>query len=191
MKRLLLITGIILLCATACNDRKREQALDNREVALIQREQELALREKSLQLKEEEWQKREQQPDSLNKTDSSSTQPIPEIVGTWSVKMTCTETTCTGSAVGDIRNEQWHVNYQDNNIIVKAMSGNQLVRVYTGAYINNAIELVNDPNAAASQPAAKMTVRLRLLNDNAMEGRREIIREENCKIIYAVQMNKQ
>jgi hypothetical protein len=29
------------------------------------------------------------------------------------------------------------------------------------------------------------------LNNRTMEGQREIIREENCKIIYAVQMNKQ
>jgi hypothetical protein len=190
MKRLFLITGILLLWATACNDRQREQALENRETALNQREQELVLREKTLQLKEEEWQRREKQPDSLHIADSSK-QLIPEIIGTWSVKMTCTETTCTGSAVGDIRNEQWHVNFQDNNIIVKAMTGDQLVRVYTGTYSNHAIELVNDPNAVASHPTAKMTVRLRLLNNRTMEGQREIIREENCKIIYAVQMNKQ
>jgi hypothetical protein len=36
-----------------------------------------------------------------------------------------------------------------------------------------------------------MVVRLQVINDKTIEGQREIIRDDNCKIVYALQMNKQ
>ena len=36
-----------------------------------------------------------------------------------------------------------------------------------------------------------MIVRLRLVNAGTMEGQREIVRVGDCKIIYALQMDKQ
>jgi hypothetical protein len=190
MKIAALILFILLFPTLGCGVREREKALDAKAVALDQREQELLLREKSLQLKEEEFLRKEQLRDSTQKTDSLVS-INPQLTGTWSVKMTCTETTCSSSAVGDTRTEQWHINYQDNNLIVRAMSGDQLIRVYTGTYTNESLDLVNDPTAVASQPAAKMVVRLRVTSNNTMEGQREILREGNCRIVYAMQMTKQ
>ena len=55
--------------------------------------------------------------------------------------MICTETNCPGSAVGDSKNEQWDISFQDNAIIATAISNNQMVRVYTGHYFGNSIRL--------------------------------------------------
>ena len=41
-----------------------------------------------------------------------------------------------------------------------------------------------------SEPASKMVVRLRVVNEKTMEGQREIIRDNNCKVVYAMQMEK-
>jgi len=189
MKKWLFIVSFLMVLFGSCGVREREQALNTRESALNQREQELLLREKTVELKEEELLKREKKLDSTVFNDTTAINP--NLLGSWNVKMTCTEATCTGSAVGDTRNEQWHISYQDNNIIVRAMSGEQLVRVYTGSHVNGAIELTNDAESNASQPAVKMIVRLRMVNNKTMEGQREIIREGNCKIVYAMQMTKQ
>jgi len=43
--------------------------------------------------------------------------------------MRCTETNCSGSAVGDTKNEQWEIGYQNGGIVAQAFSGNKLVRV--------------------------------------------------------------
>jgi hypothetical protein len=104
--------------------------------------------------------------------------------------MTCTEATCAGSAVGDTKTEQWNISYEANTIIAKAMSDDKLVRTYTGIPAGEVIELVEGPHANVSQSATKMIVRLRLINSTAMDGKREIIRN-NCKVIYDLKMEKQ
>ncbi len=171
-----------------CESRKREEELQKKEAALNQKEQELLLKETTLQLKEEEILKRERLLDTVKK---DSTQLInPALVGMWSVKMICTETSCAGSAVGDTRTEEWQLSYQGNNIIAQAMTGDNLVRVYTGIYTGNTIELVEERANSETQPTTKMIVRLTMVNDKTLAGQREIVRDNNCKIIYSIQMDK-
>jgi hypothetical protein len=105
--------------------------------------------------------------------------------------MTCTETSCAGSAVGDTKNETWEISYQENNVIARAMVNTELTRVYSGFFTGNTLELVASPEGTAvNQPATRMVVRLRLSDNNKMEGQREIERTGQCKIIYEVSMNK-
>jgi hypothetical protein len=47
---------------------------------------------------------------------------------------------------------------------------------------------VTDPAAA---PATTINVRLNLKDGNTMEGQREIIRENECRILYTLQLSKQ
>jgi hypothetical protein len=171
-----------------CDLRTREEDLKKREIALAQKEQELLLKEKTLQIKEDELINREQKTDTSSTVDTTKLYN-PAIIGIWSVKMTCTETTCAGSAVGDTKTEQWNISYEANAIIAKAMSDEKLVRTYTGVPKGDVIELAEQPQNVISQPLTTMVVRLRLTNINTMEGQREIIRD-NCKVTYALQMVK-
>jgi len=176
-----------------CNLRERETSVQNKETELAQKEQELTLKEKSLQLKEEELLKREQQIEK--QVDSTAQQDSafiynPNLIGQWNAKMTCIETTCAGSAIGDTKTETWQLAYQDNHIIAKAMTGENMIRVYTGTYSNNTLELTENVELSPSAPATKMLVRLTLLNPNTLEGQREIIRAGDCRIIYSLQLNK-
>lgn len=186
-QRICLLLFTITLCG--CGMRQREEALNKREAAINEREQTLVLKEKSLQLKEEELMAQKAQMDSTVLVDTTYI-INPALTGKWDVKMTCTETTCSGSAVGDVKNEQWEISYQGNKLIAKAMANDQLVRVYTGFYTGNTIELVEDVNSAIVPSLTKMIVRLRLKDDAKLEGEREIIREKNCKVVYALQAVK-
>jgi hypothetical protein len=187
MKRTLFFLFAILLF-TSCDYRKREEALRIKEAALKQKEQELALKERSLQLKEEDLLKREKRLDS---TATEGTYIVDSaLIGNWSVKMVCTETTCTGSAVGDTKTESWQITYQANSIIAKVSSNNQLIRIYTGFYTGNTIELVEAQNKEAAASQTKMVVRLRVIDSTHLEGQREILRE-NCKVIYSLQLGKE
>jgi hypothetical protein len=185
------LTGFFLLILTilapACGLRQKEEQLNKKEAALNQKEQELLLKEKTLEIKEQELLVREQKIDSTAQTDTTMLYN-PAIIGIWDVKMTCTQTTCAGSAVGDTRTEQWNVSYESNSVIVKAMADDKLIRTYIGAPNQNTIELKDQQTTDSS--STKMTVRLRLINATTMDGEREIIRENNCKVVYSLQLNK-
>src|SRR5215210_2833837 len=131
MKQKIVFLGLWLMIATGCGLQEREKELENKISKVNQKEQKLLLKEKSLQLKEEELAHREKLLDSASKKVADSVAVLhPELAGTWNVTMRCTETTCAGSAVGDTKNEQWVISYQDNTVIANAISDNKIVRVY-------------------------------------------------------------
>jgi hypothetical protein len=193
MKRFILLSGMFLITLASCGLREKEDALNKRMSELAQKEQELLLREKSLQLKEKELNEREILLDSTSSklsTDSLSALH-PKLPGIWLVKMTCTETTCPGSAIGDTKTEQWIINYQNNAVIAKAMSNNNLARIYIGTYSGNSLELSAQQDTAAVSTPAKMIVHLQETKEDEMEGEREITRVEGCRIVYTLKIKRQ
>jgi hypothetical protein len=187
----LLCTCVILL--QGCDLRERETALEQQKAALDEREQQLLLREKTVELREAELAK-QQAIDTLRQdTIRRDTTAIinPALVGTWSVQMTCTETTCAGSAVGDTKTETWELSYQGMNVIAQAKANNELVRVYTGTYNGNTLELLGEAETVAQSAATKIIVRLQLVKDNELSGQREIDRlSDQCRIVYNIKMEK-
>lgn len=191
MKWTLYLSFAFLFCFFSCKDWKREQELTKKEAGLNLKERQLNEKERLLQLKEEELSKLKLRLDStLNKVPKDSGTYNPNLVGTWSVTMICTETTCPGSAVGDTKTEQWTVFYENNKVIAKAFDNGKLARIYTGLYTGSTLELAVKQQLAV--PAhTTIIVRLQQSGNNKLEGTREITREENCKILYAVQCVKQ
>lgn len=179
---------VLIVTCSGCDFRERENAIRQKEAALAQKEQELTVREKTLQLREDMLLKKQQQMDSVAKDTALIFDP--GIVGKWNVKMTCTETTCPGSAIGDTKSETWDFSYQANSIVVKAKTGEKLERIYTGTYKNDIIQLNENVDVPTSEPVTKIIVKLTKSSPTAMEGQREIIREGTCKIVYALQLSK-
>ncbi len=180
---------LIALLFSGCASREKEEALNRKEDSLNQREQQLLLKEKTLAIREDELLSKEKKFDSTSNVDSAGYYN-PALTGNWSVKMTCTETSCAGSAVGDVNNQEWIFSYQGNSIIARVMEGNRLMRTYTGTYNNKQVEMTETMQSTTTQPAVKMLVRLTVINETSMDGQREIIRENNCKIIYALDLQK-
>jgi hypothetical protein len=188
LSKILAILFVVTLGSCKLNTREKE--LKQRENTLNQREQELILREKILQLKEEELLKKGAYLDSSLKRDSLPVDSV-AVTGTWSVTMVCIEATCTGSAVGDTKTEQWVISREGSEFIARVISGDKLLRVYSGIYTGNTLELIAQTEQAQGQPPAKMVARLHSVNAKRMEGQREITREKDCKIIYTMEMTKQ
>ena len=188
MQRVIYFLLIICFCS-GCGLKEREDAVQKKEAALLQKEQQLNLREKTLEIKEADLLKREQKSD----TAVADTAFIYDarLIGRWNVKMTCTETDCPGSAVGDTKSETWDFSYQDNHLVVKATADEKLIRIYTGGVTKSGIELTEDVANLQSAPSAKLLVHLTLTNETLMEGDREIIRNTNCKTLFDLQINKQ
>jgi len=190
MKWFSLFLIALFFCTPGCELKQREAELEKREAALNQKEQELIVKEKTLQIKEQELLQREQKMDSTLKADTIH-QYNPALTGTWQVKMTCTETTCPGSAIGDVKTEQWNISYQASTVVARAMASDKLVRIYTGSFNGSTVELVEDKTSTVSDTTTKMVVQLRFIDATSMEGQREIIRNNECKIVYALQLEKQ
>lgn len=185
------ILGIsFFLVCNSCTGNSKEKELKQWENNLNQKEQELILRETTLELKEGELAKKSAYLDSTLKRDTTPAYDT-ALLGTWDVKMVCIEATCTGSAVGDTKTEQWVISREGSDFIARVISGDKLLRVYSGIYTGNTLELIAETEQVAGQPPAKMVVRLHSINEKKLEGQREITREKDCKIIYTMEMNKQ
>ena len=192
MKWILSSLILYMLVLQGCSLRQRETELDQKLADVNEKEQQLSLKEQSLDIREQQLNEKEKLLDSTTKKIANDSLYIlhPQLPGTWLVKMQCTETNCSGSAVGDTKNEQWEFKFQDNSIIASAISNNQLVRVYTGSYTGNSLKLSLQQDSTDTQ-AAKMTIRLQNIKDKEMEGEREIIQASGCRIVYSLQLKKQ
>lgn len=188
MKWFILVAGVIFL--SGCSLRQREIELNKKTIELNQRELQLNLREQSIQFREKQLSLKEQLVDSTRKVINDSLflehQKLP---GTWLVEMQATETNCAGSAVGDIKNEQWDFKFQNEMVIVKAYSTGRLVRIYSGNYVGNILKL--DVHQDTVETSAKIVVRLQQTGDKDMSGEREIIQENGCRILYSLRLKKQ
>lgn len=191
-KFLLLYIVCCIFVASGCNLRNRELEIEKKTTQLNEKEQQLNLKEQSLDLREQSLKEREIFLDSTTKkiTYDSLFLKFPQLTGTWNVKMECIETNCAGSAVGDTKTEQWNFTLLENKIIVTATSNNKLVRVYAGGISGSTI-LLNVQQDSSDMQTAKMSVRLQGINENEMEGTREIIQSGGCKIVYSLQFKKQ
>ena len=190
MKTYLLILAFFF--CTGCGLRERELELEQRTEELNRKEQELLLKEKSLQIQSEELAQKEKMLDSTSRnTPDSFFIQHPQLPGKWNVDMRCIETTCSGSAVGDIKNEQWELSYEGQVIVAKAFADNKLVRIYTGNYTGTGVELSTQQDNTDSTLSTKMIVRFQEINDKNIRGQREILRSDKCHIIYSLELNKQ
>lgn len=190
MKGRIILSLLLIIVFSGCNLRQREIELDRKLAEINEREQKLSLKEQSLELREQQLNEKEKKLDSTKNGNDSLLLLHPQLSGIWNVKMQCTETNCPGSAVGDTKNEQWQFKLQDNGVIVSAKSNNELVRVYTGVYRNNVLQL--SVHADTTLPkSAKIFVRLQQIQDKEMSGEREIIQPDGCRILYSLQLKKQ
>ena len=191
MVRLTIACFMVILLSTGCGLKAREEAMRKKEAELAEREQQLTLREKSLELREEQVEQLKQKLDSAKTKSDTTLLYNQQLIGQWNVKMTCIETTCSGSAIGDIKTETWDISYQNSLIIANAIASNKLARIYTGSYDGTTLTLSADVANTPEEPATKMIIRLTMTDENTMEGQRLIDRENDCRIVYSLQLNKQ
>ncbi len=183
--RFLLIFLLLLFFLSGCGLNERQSAIEKREQELNQKEKELLLWEKDLQLKEDSLKLIIALQDSASLNDSTLEVPQ-EILGMWTTKMVCTQSSCSGSVLGDTKVEQWLISVQNKIVIVQAMNNKmQISRIYTGTINENGQISLQTSRIDLNSPDNKMTtinVLLEKKGDNTMEGQREIIQADNCRL---------
>jgi hypothetical protein len=172
-------------CGKSASDKK----LESKEKELQQKEQYLNTFEQQLKARELEVRKRERLLDSLKPRQDSTGVYNPRIVGTWNITMECTETTCEGSAIGDKKTEQWNITYESNRVVARATVEKRLVRVYTGLFVENSIQLTARQNSD-TETHIDVTLSPHPTVPNTMEGQRIINQGGKCKIIYQLKAEK-
>lgn len=178
--RYCLFLVLLSLFIQGCGVSEREKNIKKAQQELARKEQDLLNWEQQLKIKERAL---EQAIDSARRDSTAVYHPA--ISGKWNVKMTCTETSCEGSALGDTKTEQWLISYKKNTIVVKAYAGVVLTRVYIGAFEGETLKVL-DENPSTD---AVISALLRFKTDNRMEGQREI-QQKNCKIVYSLQAER-
>jgi chromosome segregation ATPase len=185
MKQILIPLFFLIVFLQSCGLNEREKNLKKLQQQTVQKEQELLAWEQRLKLREQELDQEKQSLDSAKKQIDSVEMDNPAIIGKWSIKMVCTETSCEGSALGDTKTEQWEMSYHENNIIVKAYSGVVLTRTYVGSYKNNILKIVEEHPSSG----AIISATLNFLNEGRIEGIREI-GQKDCRIVYTLNARK-
>lgn len=109
----------------------------------------------------------------------------PNLIGRWQVNMTCTETSCDGSAIGDTKAEQWQVSYLNESIVVQVINKGKITRTYKGNFTREGL-LLED---RANRDNGAITLVMKFVSGGRMEGQRDISRPE-CSILYAVSAMK-
>ncbi len=83
------------------------------------------------------------------------------------------------------------ISYQNHGRVIQVFSNNNIVRVYSGNTDGTVVELTTEPDNADPSLSTKMIVRLQDIKENEIQGQREIIRPDNCHIVYALNLKKQ
>jgi len=185
VKKAVLLPLCLLLLA-GCQNQEREQRLQKKEAELAHREQELLLREKVLARREQADQKAQKAVDSVRSLPQADSALTRNLAGTWAARMNCIETDCAGSAIGDSKNEQWEFSYERGAVLVRASVNNKVVRVYTGQPQGTELLLTAQHQEGETLPDAIITAQLQFTADQRLDGRREINRPDNCRIVYAL-----
>ena len=81
--------------------------------------------------------------------------------------------------------------YEQNVVVIRAMSDAKLIRIYKGNYFGGSIELEAQSDSLTTSPAGKIIVRLQETKDHELYGLREITRQDDCRIIYNLDLKKQ
>ena len=181
----------LLMYLASCGQAEREQKLVAREKQVLELRQELNLKANALALQATQLNQMSAQLDSVNITQDSLKSRFPLLVGKWQVSMTCTETNCPGSAVGDTKTEQWLISKSAGSIIVQAYSNQTVNRVYVGKYHQGSIRLTAQPILTDIDTTTNIKVVLQPQKDSvALAGTRTIHRAD-CTIVYEMTLKKQ
>ncbi len=175
---------------SGCGFKEREDAIKQKETVLAEKEQQLLLWEKSLQLKEDSINLLMARRDSSSFADSIALMPV-NLKGEWSAKMICTQTTCQGSAIGDIQTDTWQISTQDTAVVIKSVSKSNVSRVYTGNYFKGNTIKVTIPVENPTQPGSTTRlVEITEIRDKKMKGTRTVTQPDGCQVIYSLELDK-
>lgn len=192
MNRLLLPILLLLsiIFTSSCGFEERKKALDEREAALQDREQILLLKEKQLTQLEDSIKLNLAKQDSATLALKNLGLPLPDsLQGIWNISMFCTQTSCSGFAVGDIRKESWTFSGGDSTgVYVKAMQGDKLIRIYSGIYDGSGFILSTPSNT--DSVSTVMNVKLVVDNNNKLSGSRVINQADGCSTTFRLDADR-
>ena len=193
MKRPLIFIECLLLVGflASCGQAKREQQLVAREKQVLELRQELNMKASALALQATKLNQMSQQLDSANIIEDSLKVNFPLLSGRWVVSMTCSETTCQGSAIGDTKTEQWLISRQAGSIIAQAYNNQTINRVYVGKYKDGALQLKAQPILSTTDTTTTINVVLQPQSDSLMLSGKRTINRPDCRIVYDMTLKKQ
>ncbi|MBS1783532.1 MAG: hypothetical protein JSS78_10735 [Bacteroidetes bacterium] len=184
---IVLFVSTFLITLWGCQYEERTNELKAKEAELNKREQQIILREHDLSAQEEKLKDWERVADSNQLYNHATNIDTQLLVGVWSVKMICVETSCLGSAIGDVKSEKWTVSYLKGEVVAEAYAQKKLIRVYKGAFLNGVLKLSDYREDSGAQIDVELTTDGK--SSSKMKGTR-VIQQPSCKIVYNLEMEK-
>lgn len=176
----------ILFLFSSCNEniKRKELEIQKREQAVLQKE-------KSIALIESDYLKLQKMRDSIiSIQDSISVHVLPiDIQGRWNGKLVCTESNCTDYVVGDVRMDEWEISEDKGNIIAKNINKVGVIRVYTGKYEGNSIQLFSE-SEPTSPKNRHFKIEFTTMTEKKLSGFREIRVDNSCLSKFTIELSR-
>src|SRR5690606_38864677 len=172
-----LLFGLLL----GCTDDQKEQNL-------LQREQKLSEKETKFEAKEAEYKSLLALRDSLENSvpATPAVEELPaEIIGKWSGKMICTESSCTDNVIGDQRTDVWE--FFANGLKMTNKTGGE--RDFTANIVGDELKLVSEESSNITN-RSEITLSLTDLQNGRMKGTRAFIGKNECIAKFSVELEK-
>lgn len=184
-KKTLFIFLLSIIIFQGCSDKEKNQELIDRENSLLEKE-------KIFAQKESDYQSLIKMRDSIfSKKDSVETvQKWPvEILGEWTGKVICTESSCSDYVIGDQRIDTWEFDSDSTQLFSKILNNNKLVRLYLGKFENNEVKL-NYKTDSTADKSVEMNVLLNEISANRIRGIRTISVDNKCTAKFSVELTR-
>lgn len=114
-----------------------------------------------------------------------------DLMGIWNVTMTATESTCEGTNVGDSKSETWTIESEAGVIKIRVSNNKNTGDSYNAKFLPQYNMLVGKGKDYDLFVTGDITLKLTMIEDNKMEGTREVIVSTPCKIEYKLTARKQ
>ncbi|SDQ97123.1 hypothetical protein SAMN05421664_2916 [Chryseobacterium soldanellicola] len=181
---------LILLClfifCLNCSDKAKEQQIAKRELQLLDKE-------KSFAEKESDYQSLLRMRDSILSRKTDSVKLIkewpPEVLGTWTGTVICTESNCTDYVIGDQRVDNWEFDNDSTPLVCKIINNNKLVRLYSGKYENGEVHLQYKTDSSADK-SVEMNVVLNEISSTRIKGTRTVTIDNECLTKFNVELTR-
>ncbi len=113
---------------------------------------------------------------------------VDDIIGKWNVTLKCTETSCDWVKVDDMKPETWLISKEGDLIKINVLDNKETASSYDGIFRGGSMRFQGTQFDGLR--TGKSTIIASIEKDDVIEGTREVLVDEPCKIVYTVTAKK-
>lgn len=182
---------LIILAGCQAQEDKTETSVND---SLRQEQQLLAQRSEELERENRELRERQERREAEEKArraEESRMFPAEAVLGSWKVRLNCTESDCErNSKVGDVFSQDWTIDYVGGQHVITVTNNlRNTNKEYYGSFDGKDLQAHYEAQSTGwtTETTAKVSLNLRMKDENTLVGTRKVVNKDPCSITYDVE----